>query len=125
MSTIEFDPAKTIRFLQKKRNERRKSLDRKLQQAEHDFSVIVAMIKKNYAPIRIWQWGSLLEKWKFSEISDIDIALEGINDEAIFFSLYGAADRLTSFPLDIVQLEKIHPLHVHSIQEKGKLIYER
>ncbi len=60
----------------------------------------------------------------FTELSDIDIALEGITAPEDFFALLGDAKELTSFPLDIVQLEKIHPLHAQSIRKRGKLIYE-
>jgi len=38
------------------------------------------MIVREYKPLRIYQWGSLLEDRHFSEISDIDIAVEGITD---------------------------------------------
>ena len=92
--------------------------------AKVDFDKIVLMIIKEYKPKRIYQWGSLLKKENFSTISDIDIAIEGITDPKKYFRLLGEADALTKFPLDIVQIEKIHPFHAKSIKEKGKVIYE-
>jgi len=56
------------------------------------------MLEKEYGYLRIWQWGSLLDRRRFSEISDIDIAVEGVPDTATFFELYGKAMSLTTLP---------------------------
>ena len=84
-----------------------------------------AMLARDYAPERIWQWGSLLDRRRFSEISDFDIAAEGIPDTATFFDLYGKALELTAFPLDLVELERIEALHAESIRKGGMLVYQR
>lgn len=89
-----------------------------------DFNKIIEHIIKTYHPKRIYQWGSLLDKKNFRDYSDIDIALEGITSAEIFFALLNSCDELTSFELDIVQIEKIHLLHAESIKKKGKLIYD-
>ena len=39
----------------------------------------MARIVERFAPSRVWQWGSLLDRYSFSEISDIDIAIEGLD----------------------------------------------
>ncbi len=83
------------------------------------------MIVNKYNPKKIYQWGSLLSKDKFSEISDIDIAVEGLPDAQTYFDLLADAEKLTSFPLDIVEMESIHELHKRMIIQKGVLIYER
>jgi len=93
--------------------------------ASKDFEKIVQMIIKKYNPKQIYQWGSLLRKNKFTDFSDIDIALTGLKDEEVFFQLLADAEDISSFPLDIIDLEKIHILHKKMILEKGKLIYER
>jgi predicted nucleotidyltransferase len=99
-------------------------LDLKYKKANKDFSAISKMIIKKYNPDRIYQWGSLLNRNHFSEISDIDIAIEGIASAETFFAISADAEKLTTFPLDIIQIEKVHPLHAESIRKKGKLIYE-
>ncbi len=43
----------------------------------------------------------------FSEISDIDIALEGLSGPEEYFAILGDAMFMTSFPLDIIELEMI------------------
>ena len=68
--------------------------------------------------------GSLLNKENFRDYSDIDIALEGITTAKIFFAILNSCDKMTTFKLDIVQIEKIHPLHADSIKKRGKLVYE-
>jgi predicted nucleotidyltransferase len=90
--------------------------------ARSDFDAIVKFIDQNYHPKAIYQWGSLIEAEHFSEISDIDIAVEGIEDPEIFFHLLGEVQKLTSFPLDIVQLEKIPEEYRREILKRGRKI---
>ena len=112
-------------FLQKREQQREGRRRRRYQQARRDAERIVHLIIEKYAPQRIYQWGSLLSPERFGEISDIDIAVEGLAGPERYFQLLGEADELTEFPLDLVELERIHPLHAEGIRRKGKLVYER
>ena len=112
-------------FQKKKRLARQEELELRYQGALNDFQQIVDMIVNKYKPKKIYQWGSLLNKDQFSEISDIDIAVEGIPDAQSYFDMLADAERLTSFPLDIVEMESIHELHKKMIIQKGVLVYER
>ena len=94
-------------------------------QAKADCANIVTMIIERYKPKRLVQWGSLLDKEQFNERSDIDLALEGIVDAETYFALLGDAMNMTSFRVDIVQLEKIEPEFASLIRSKGIVIYER
>jgi predicted nucleotidyltransferase len=85
---------------------------------------IVAMIVKDFKPKRIYQWGSLTQKDAFRDYSDIDIAIEGLKASHDIFSIIGKAEKMTAFPLDILELEKIEQLHADSIRKKGKVVYE-
>ena len=80
---------------------------------------------KRYNPVKIYQWGSLLKADGFDMNSDIDIAVEGINSTENFFELYGEALSMTNFPIDIVEMEKIDPIHAESIKKHGKVVYEK
>lgn len=113
------------RNLDQRAERRQARLDERWEAARRDAQKIVDMLIADFQPRRIYQWGSLLDRRRFLEISDIDLALEGITSPAMFFALLDAAERLTSFAVDIVQLEKIHPLHAQSIRAKGKLLPER
>ncbi|MEX2443722.1 MAG: nucleotidyltransferase domain-containing protein [Alkalispirochaeta sp.] len=94
-------------------------------QAKADAERIVAFISDIYRPTRILQWGSVLEPELFREYSDIDIAVEGITDAETFFSLLSDAEKMTEFPVDIVQLERIEPEFRELLMQKGLIVYER
>ncbi len=121
----DFDYQKAAEFIRRKAERRRIEIHERFQQAWKDFDAIVTMIIEKYAPKRIYQWGSLLNEAHFSEISDIDIALEGVPSAEIFFKILGDADQLTSFDVDLVEIDKIDPIHAESIRKKGRLAYER
>lgn len=125
MNSESFDMEAARAFQQKKREKRKLLLDQKYQVAQTDFQRIVRLIIEKYQPRRIYQWGSLLHKENFSEISDIDIAIEGLNSAEKFFQLLDEAGELTSFPIDIVEVEHIHELQREMIKKTGRLIYEK
>lgn len=112
-------------FQKRKRQRRQSALDTKYQKAQDDFRKIVDLIIEKHKPKRIYQWGSLLNKHRFSEISDIDIAVEGLPNAQSFFNLLSDAENLTDMPLDIIEMESIHEFHREMILKRGVLIYER
>ena len=95
------------------------------QQAAADTQAIVCLIAEQYAPTRIYQWGSVQRPGGFRPYSDIDIALEGITDAQTFFRILEDTEEMTEFPLDIVQIEKIAPEYAEDIRRNGKILYER
>ncbi len=80
------------------------------------------MIIEKYQPTQIIQWGSLLQPQHFSEASDIDLAVVGL-DAIAFMQLLADAEEMTQFPLDLIQWENIHPSFQKIILMKGKIIY--
>jgi len=125
MKSREEEIAMLRSFIRTQVREDRKRLNRRLQEARADFSRIVELIKDKYRPERIYQWGSLLDGDTFRDISDIDIAVEGIRDPEVFFRLLAECERLSSFPLHIIQIEHVHPVYREEILRKGVLVYER
>jgi len=112
-------------FLARKAAARRAQLDARFERARADFDAIMERILERHSPRRIYQWGSLLDRDKFSEISDIDIAVEGMEGPESFFSLLGDVMKMSDFRLDIVELEKVGPENAAFIRETGRLVYER
>lgn len=112
------------RNLRDREEARQAELSRLLERARADFSRIAFHIASTYEPRRIWQWGSLIEEGHFSERSDIDVALEGIESAETFFAILRDAEAMTAFPVDIVQLEAIHPEFADSIRSRGRVVYE-
>lgn len=120
-----FDYQAARKFL-KEKSERKKQYSYELyKKAKKEADDIMLAIQNNFSVTKIYQWGSLLSPDHFNENSDIDIAVEGLTSAEDFFKLYGVALSKTSFPLDIVEMEKIDELNRKSIIEKGKLIYEK
>ena len=62
---------------------------------------------------------------RFSEISDIDIAVEGLAGPAEFFTALGIAMEGTGVPVDVVEREKVPPDIAERIRERGALVHER
>jgi predicted nucleotidyltransferase len=122
---MDFNYPKARQFLENKEKVRQEGLDQRFYQAWQDFEKIITSIIQKYNPERIYQWGSLLNREIFSEISDIDIAVEGITSAELFFQLYGDIMNLTDFSIDLIQIEKIEPEFAELIKSKGKIIYER
>lgn len=116
---------KAREFLALKERRRTAALDRLYKRASRDFEAIKQMIIERYRPQRIYQWGSLLNRKKFREYSDIDIAVEGVNEPNLFFKMFGDAERLTDFPLDLLDINKIAPEFSAIIKHKGIIVYER
>jgi len=113
-------------FFEAKAEHRRALLGSRLDKARSEAATIIEMIARDYRPLHIWQWGSLIKPERFSEISDIDIAVEGFNGgEAAWSELLGKAEAMSEFPLDIVRLERIEGLHAASIRESGRIAYAR
>ncbi|MBN2450505.1 MAG: nucleotidyltransferase domain-containing protein [Lentisphaeria bacterium] len=124
-TTVPFDYAAAARRLRRRAAEREAVLRERLERVRRDAAAIVERIVLGYEPTRVWQWGSLLHGRGFSEVSDIDIAVEGVTNPRRFFAMLADAEDVTSFPVDLVQMERIDPLHAESIRRKGRLVYER
>lgn len=119
------DAKKARASLDQRADERRCYLDSLWKKASDDADSIIAYIIKQYNPLRVWQWGSVLRKEHFSEISDIDVAVEKLGSAEDFFRLVGECQDMTDFDLDIVELDKIEPAFADLIKSQGKLRYER
>jgi predicted nucleotidyltransferase len=104
------------------RRERQKALDERFQAAWAGFRSVVSMIEAEFKPARIWQWGSLLDRPRFSEISDIDIGVEGLGSADRFFRLVEKAGALTRMPLDIVELERLEPEFANLVRTRGRIV---
>ena len=112
-------------FLADREQRRRARLDERYTQATQDMRAIVSEIAAQVNPRRIYQWGSLLDRNRFSEISDVDIAVEGLSGAAEFFQVLGIAMNGTALPVDVVEMEKLPADVAQRIRERGALVHER
>ncbi|MFZ4665398.1 MAG: nucleotidyltransferase family protein [Prochlorotrichaceae cyanobacterium] len=109
-------------YLKKKHDSRRAKRLALWEAARQDAKNIIEMIIQEYHPKQVIQWGSILDARHFSEASDIDVAVVGL-DSLSFMRLLADAEDLTEFPLDLIQFELIHPSFQKIILMKGKVIY--
>ena len=112
-------------FLADKERRRRARVDERFERATRDARAIVSEIVVQVNPRRIYQWGSLLDRKRFSEISDLDLAVEGLNGPAEFFQVLGIAMNGTALPVDVVELEKLPADIAERIRKRGTLVHER
>ena len=77
--------------------------------AHADAEKIIHWIASHYHYNKIYQWGSVLHKEAFRDYSDIDIAIEGLQTPGDIFQIIDYAVNMTTFPVDIVELDKINP----------------
>ena len=108
--------------LQRLADQREAALAERLIRARADFECIVDHVRHHYRVKRIWQWGSLLDGRHFSERSDIDIALEGVESAAAYFAILADAEARTDLPVHVVELDKLHAAFAESIRARGKVV---
>jgi predicted nucleotidyltransferase len=123
--SVAFDMRQARENLRRREARRQAATHALFIQAWEDFTAITGMLVRKYNPRRIYQWGSLTREEHFSEISDIDIAVEGIGSAEKYFALYGEAMEIARLPLHLVEIEKIEPLYAELIRAKGTVVYER
>ena len=119
-----FDYAAGRAYLEKKHAALRATRLALWQKAQEDAQKIIAMIVRQYDPQQVIQWGSVLEPAHFSEASDIDLAVAGI-DPVLFLRLLSDAEAMTEYPLDLVRWEDIQPAFQKVIAAKGKVVYAK
>jgi predicted nucleotidyltransferase len=118
-------PKEAARYLRERDAAEQKALDVRFSEMTRDAGTIVAAIAEYAEPVRIYQWGSLLDRKRFRSYSDIDIAVEGIADPVVWSAVEKLAWESTDFPLDLVQLEHVEPEYAELIRQKGRVVYER
>ncbi len=119
------NPQIVLKNLERRNSERKAGCLELWKRACMDFEEIKNRIICNYAPTRIYQWGSLLHPELFNENSDIDIGIEGLVGGGTLFHLYDDVEKLTQFSLDIVEVDKILPEFADIIKMKSRIVYER
>jgi hypothetical protein len=124
MSDLPIDLDKVRTFLDRKRERTRRARTALLERAQSDALAIIERIARVHNPPRIYQWGSLVETGHFTELSDIDIALEGLRSTEEYFAILGEVMGMTAFPLDIIELEKVGAETAEGIRRRGRIVHE-
>lgn len=119
------DSAAAARWIAARQARRVEALRRRLRSAQRDAARIIAAIAAEYRPQRIYQWGSLVHTERFTEISDIDIAVEGIGcDEHLLATIRSRADAMTDLHVDLVVMERLDPGRADLIRRFGAVAWQ-
>lgn len=92
------------------------------EKARSDVQKIVEILVNNFHAQQIILFGSLV-KGKFSDRSDIDLAVAGIPKQE-YFTAVAAANQITPFWVDLKPLEDLEPHFLHRVLTTGECIYE-
>ena len=84
--------------------EKQKERLRLRKRAYQEARVLANVLYAKYSATSVYLFGSLLEKERFNENSDIDLAVEGLPD-GIFFEAVGELLLRTRFPLNVIPLK--------------------
>ena len=90
-----FDPRLSRQYLRKKQEALQGKRLILWKKAVEESQAIVKMILEKYHPQALIQWGSVLDPKHFSEISDIDLAVAGL-ESLTFMKLLADAEALTT-----------------------------
>ena len=113
------------RTYRKRRETEEAALRERLGAMQDAASTLIAHVRDAYSPVRIYQWGSLVDSRFFSAISDIDIAVEGIVKLETWLQLEKELFEMTDYPLDLVRWENLLQEHREQIFRRGRVVYQR
>lgn len=81
------------------------------------------LINKGYRFKRLYLFGSSLNQRPLGPWSDIDLAIEGLEDE-LFFKTYALLLKEARFSVDLKPFEDLSRLFRERIKKEGEMIYE-
>ncbi|MFN9175267.1 MAG: nucleotidyltransferase family protein [Synechocystis sp.] len=91
------------------------------QQARKNLETIIDYLTKTFPIKKIILFGSLVKN-KFTETSDIDLAVEGI-PPALYFSALAQVNALGDRWIDLKPLEDLNPHFLQRVMETGEVLY--
>lgn len=108
---------------ERRRREAQEAAQRRLvNKAQRIANQVIKHVTAEYEPEKIYQAGSLVDSDRFTEISDIDIAISGLQPNELE-EISDWAEEKSSFPVDILDLDRAEQVHVESITKKGRQVY--
>lgn len=115
------------RTYQKRQEKEQAALRERLHAMQVCALTLIAHVRDEYKPVGIYQWGSLVDPRLFSaisDISDIDIAVEGIKQLDAWLQMEKELFEMTDYPLDLVRWENLLPEYREPILRRGQVVYQ-
>ncbi len=98
-------------------------ISKRFNDARKTIPIIIEILKK-YNIEQIILFGSICDRDHFSQRSDIDIAVVGLENR-FFFKVYGELMMKVDFEIDLKPFEQLDQLIKNQIFENGEIIYVR
>lgn len=108
----------------KKDEDRDRRLRARYQLAREQLGGAVDIARRFPGVRRVITWGSILRPHQFTELSDVDICIEGVSSPEDWNRLERTLLDAVTLPLDLVRWEELSPPHRESIIARGKVLYE-
>ena len=118
--TKEFPYHSYIKAWEKRIIEKQKEREHLRKRAYQEAQALANILYAKYSATSVYLFGSLLERERFNENSDIDLAVEGLPG-SIFFEAAGELLLHTRFPLNLIPLRNCR----ESLREKIATTGER
>ena len=90
-----------------------------IKKALDDASKIAGYLREKHGCREIYLIGSILDKERFSEKSDIDFVVKGLPKDRYFYILAEIRD-ITDFAVDIIPYEDANELIRDTVEKEGK-----
>lgn len=111
------------RILEEDRQRSRERAER-YARARAELDRALELIRAHPEVRRVRVWGSLLRPDRFTELSDIDICVEGVTSHEVWSMIERELLDAVSLPLDLVRWETLMEQHRESIRARGEVVYE-
>jgi predicted nucleotidyltransferase len=92
--------------------------------AQEDLQRVIEVVRRYPEITRVRTWGSMLRPDRFTELSDVDVCVEGISSPQTWSRLERDLLDVVRLPLDLVRWETLMEPHRESIVARGKVVYE-
>ena len=113
---------KARQFLIEKEKKEAQLAELRFAEAERIFAEISHLIITNYRPLEIRKCGSLLFKNNFSEKSDIDVAIRGIDFRSLL-ELYLQVETMSTHHIHLIDIDGLSEPDKKVLLKYSKIIY--
>lgn len=111
-----------VRYWKKQQAKKRRQHRALTQEARSELGQIEQVLRDRYGAQKIILFGSLA-KDRFTEESDIDLAVAGLAPTE-FFDAYAEVNRLSRFRVDLKPLDRLDSHFYHRILTQGEILHE-
>ena len=92
--------------------------------AAEKIKILARELPRNFSIRRMYLFGSLVDG-HFHSLSDIDIAVEGLDDKHYLKALTIAQEIVRPFRLDLVLMEEAPPYFKDKVRDRGVIVFEQ